>query len=165
MIKADLHIHSKYSPDGEYEVADIVDMVAGAKVGVFTLSDHNSVSAICEAVVLAEERNIGFIPGIEIDCVFEGTDMHLLGYGINWESEDFISLEQDIRTKTLDSLSEMLYNLARLGIEVEADEVMRLADGRLPSGELIAEALLSNPEYDYPELEPYRQCGARADMP
>ena len=27
-----------------------------------------------------------FVPGIEIDCSFEGTDLHLLGYGIDWKS-------------------------------------------------------------------------------
>jgi len=164
--KADLHIHSEVSLDGEYPVHAIVDKCIANDVDVFTITDHNFVKGNTEAAYLAEKHRLNFIPGIEIDCNFEGTDLHLLGYNINWKSNDFTTLEKDYSRLIMDSFSEMISNLGKLGIKVAANEVMEKANGKLPSGELIAETLLNNEKYNsYKQLDPYRKGGARSDMP
>ena len=81
MAAYDLHIHSGYSSDGELPVAAIVGLCAARGLDAFSLTDHNSVRGVGEAARLARERGIGFVPGIEIDCNYRGTDLHLLGYG------------------------------------------------------------------------------------
>lgn len=95
MIRADLHIHSEYSSDGEFRVADIVGKCAAGGVDLFSLTDHNTVRGLDEACDGALQAGMEFVPGIEIDCSFEGTDLHLLGYGIDWKSPDFRTLEGD----------------------------------------------------------------------
>ena len=42
MIRADLHIHSQYSSDGEFRPADIVGKCAAGGVDLFALTDHNT---------------------------------------------------------------------------------------------------------------------------
>ena len=79
MAAFDLHIHSEYSSDGEFSVAELVGKCLGAQLTLFSLTDHNSVRGVGEAARLACERGIGFVPGIEIDCNYRGTDLHLLG--------------------------------------------------------------------------------------
>ena len=81
MIRADLHIHSQYSSDGEFRPADIVGKCAAGGVDLFALTDHNTVRGLDEACDGALQAGLEFVPGIEIDCSFEGTDLHLLGYG------------------------------------------------------------------------------------
>ena len=78
MIRADLHIHSEYSSDGEFRVADIVGKCAAGGVDLFSLTDHNTVRGLDEACDGALQAGMEFVPGIEIDCSFEGTDLHLL---------------------------------------------------------------------------------------
>jgi len=163
--KADLHIHSEFSLDGEYTVKAIVEKCMANNVDVFTISDHNFVDGNTEAAELAKQHNLHFIPGVEIDCNFNGTDLHLLGLNINWKSNDFLALEKEYSRLIMDSFAEMVHNLDKLGIKVDIDEVMEKANGKLPSGELIAETLLTNDKYQYKQLEPYRKGGTRGDMP
>ena len=165
MNKADLHIHSKYSSDGEYEIKDIIDKCLKNNVNIFSITDHNNVKANKEAISMSDSETIRFIPGIEIDCNYQGTDLHLLGYHIDWQSNDFEVLEKDIIKKVMDSFSEMIYNLNKLGIEVDESKVLQEAGDKLPSGELIAEVLLNDENYYNEKLLPYMPGGARSDMP
>lgn len=161
----DLHIHSSYSNDGELSILQIAQACVENRINTFSLTDHNCVQGNFEAIKIAKELNLDFIPGIEIDCTFNDIDLHVLGYGINWQSADFKELEDDISLKVTNSFSAMIDNLDRLGIKVDASEVLNKAAGKLPSAELIAEVLLGDTKYDYPELLPYRNGGKRGDMP
>ena len=165
MAKADLHIHTKYSSDGEFEVSDIISKSQAQHIETISLTDHNSVKGIDEAIILSEKAGINFIPGIEIDCNYEGINLHLLGYRMNWQSTDFSRLEEDVYSKTMDSFAEMIHNINRLGFVIDADAVLAQANGNLPTGELIAEVMLSNQKYYSPLLIPYMQGGERSDMP
>ena len=165
MAAFDLHIHSEYSSDGEFPVADIVGKCLGAQLTLFSLTDHNSVRGVGEAARLARERGVGFVPGIEIDCNYRGTDLHLLGYGIDWQSADFARLEEEVAAKVMASFGGMVDNLLKLGFSVDAEAVLEAAAGGLPTGELIAEVMLSDANCHTPPLRPYMEGGARSDMP
>lgn len=165
MVHADLHIHSQYSSDGECRIADIVGKCLAGGMRVFSLTDHNSVRGVDEAFDGALQAGLGFVPGIEIDCNFEGIDLHLLGYGIDWKSPDFRTLEETLAAKIMASFGETIEKLRKLGFAVDAQAVLAAAGGKLPTLELIAEVMLCDGRYDSPLLAPYRQGGARADMP
>lgn len=162
----DLHVHTKFSNDGEFEIQEIVDRCISNGVNVLSITDHNSISGIREAIPICLKSGIDLIPGIEIDCSYQDIDLHLLGYNIDWFSNDFVELEKSIRKKVMDSFPEMIFNLNKLGIEVNEDEVLEKANGTLPCGELIAEVLLAKKEYrSNPKLLPYVSGGKRSDMP
>jgi len=46
MIKADLHIHSHYSSDGEFKIIDIINKCLAQNIDTFSLTDHNSVKGV-----------------------------------------------------------------------------------------------------------------------
>lgn len=166
MNTTDLHIHSIYSNDGEYEVSKLIEKCIYNQVTMFAITDHNAIGAINEVILLSENAGIDFIPGIEIDCSYKGIDLHLLGYNINWQSNDFIALEKSIHKKVMESFPKMIQNLEDLGIKVDENEVLQKANGQLPCGELIAEVLLTNQIYrSNSQLRPYRIGGDRSDMP
>lgn len=165
-IFADLHMHSQYSPDGELTVKELLDICSESGIETISITDHNVVGATADAMDTAAEYKIKVIPGIEIDCNYRSTDLHLLGYQVNWKSADFSRLEKDVATMYMASFSMMVGNLAKIGIPVDPEEVLKKADGRLPSAELIAEVLLGNSRYnDIDALQPYRTGGNRSDMP
>lgn len=165
MINKDLHIHSQASSDGEFGITEIINRCKAQKINLFSLTDHNSVKGIHEAVYQAQQTDIDFIPGIEIDCNYEGINLHVLGYHINWKSKDFLRLEEDISCKVTDSFTEMTDNLKKLGFVIDADAVLAKANGKLPTGELIAEVMLADEKYYSPLLIPYMKGGQRSDMP
>ncbi|WP_163326268.1 PHP domain-containing protein [Draconibacterium mangrovi] len=161
----DLHIHSNYSNDGEFEIADIVTLCKKNGVEFFSITDHNSVKGNKEAALEAEQKGIEFAAGIKIDCNYKGTNLHVLGYHVNWQSEDFARIENADYTKIMDSFGQMVHNLCRLGFVIDAETVLSKAEGKLPSAELIAEVMLSDPKYYTHLLLPYMEEGERSDMP
>lgn len=167
MIKADLHIHSKYSDDGEFSIKDILNGCQDKGLQLFSLTDHNSVKGIAEMVKLTEQKaDIRFIPGIEIDCIYKGINLHVLGYGIDWTSNDFVDLEKTVSQKTVESFGRMIENIREEGFVIDAESVLAAAgDAHLPTPELIAEVMLSDEKFFSPPLKPYMAGGARSDMP
>lgn len=166
MLKADLHMHSCYSLDGEYAVAALLEMCKHAGLQIISVTDHNLVRAVPEAVKCGIDYGISVIPGIEIDCQYEGIDLHVLGYNIDPSGVDFSALEEAIHARVMEAFPVMVKRLSGTGIAVDPDEVMQHAGDNLPSGELIAEVLLGNAKYDgISMLDPYRPGGHRSDMP
>jgi 3',5'-nucleoside bisphosphate phosphatase len=166
MNKIDLHVHSQFSNDGELGVKEIIDKCSENNISVLSITDHNSVAATSEASQICQNKGIKFIPGIEIDCSYKGTDIHLLGYNIDWQSTDFVVLEKSFRHQVMEAFPKMIRNLEKSGIKVNSDEVLEKADGKLPCEELIAEVLLSDKKYHSNiKLSPYLKGGNRSDMP
>lgn len=166
LARADLHMHSNYSLDGEFSVSDLVAKCREHKLNTISLTDHNSVKGIGETIELANESGINVIPGIEIDCIYNGIDLHILGYNIKWDSLDFSTLEEEVLRRITEAFPEMLSLLKKSGISVDPGEVIALAKGRPPCGEQIAEALVTNPVYHSNRLlKPYLPGGSRSDMP
>ena len=87
----DLHMHSHYSDDGEYTPTQLVDMCHEAGVKVMAIADHNWVKANDEATKYAKELGIKYIPAIEIDCTYQGLNLHVLGYGIDYKQPSLIN--------------------------------------------------------------------------
>lgn len=165
MTGFDLHIHSEYSSDGEFGVAELARRCAERGLAAFSLTDHNSVRGVADAAREARVLGVKFLPGIEIDCTFEETDMHLLGYGVDFQSADFAQLEESVTARMMASFAAMIDNLLRLGFVVDAEAVLAAAGGKLPTGELIAEVMLADERCHTPLLQPYMEGGERSDMP
>jgi len=166
-MKADLHIHSLHSNDGEFSIPDIIQKCYACGLDTFSITDHNSVAGSIEAENLtAAAGRLNFIPGIEIDCNYRGTDLHLLGYQVDLRSEDFKALERSVRQQHMEAIPNMIENLEKFGMDVDRDKLMEVSEGEPPSGELIAELLLKDPaQRSNPRLKPYLPGGERSDMP
>jgi predicted metal-dependent phosphoesterase TrpH len=166
-MKADLHIHSLHSNDGEYSIPEIIKFCIEGGVDTFSITDHNSVDGSREAMHLATDvEGMDFIPGIEIDCNYRGTDIHLLGYQVDLRGGDFDALMKKVRKRHMDAIPQMISNLEQLGIAIDRDELMKKSGGEPPTGELFAELLLENSEqHPNPKLLPYLPGGERSDMP
>lgn len=166
----DLHIHSIYSDDGEYSPAELVEKCFDAGIKIMSVTDHNCVRANGEAEAAAKEKNICYIPGIEIDCIFQGINFHVLGYGIDYKSEDFKEVERNVEEQSFQASLERLSLTQALGFHVTENDMWELAKDHywkdIWTGEMFAEFLLSKSEYtDHPFLAPYRPGGSRGDNP
>ena len=163
----DLHMHSNYSDDGEFTPLELVEKCAAQGVDLMAITDHNCACANQEVKTAAKEKGIRYISGIEIDCNYEGVNFHMLGYGIDDASPDFVKVEENIRSQVRNASKEMLAKTRELGFLVEEWEMQKLAEkSRWPeswTGEMFAEVLLAKPEYkEHPLLLPYREGGSRA---
>lgn len=166
----DLHMHSWYSEDGELTPAELAERCRARGITTMAVTDHNCAQANAAARAEAQKRGIRYISGIEIDCVYDGLNFHLLGYGIDERSEDFARVEENVDRQNILASLERLEKTRALGFELTAQEMRALTRGAYReenwSGERFAELLMGKPEYaDHPLLRPYRAGGPRGDNP
>lgn len=166
MTTVDLHIHSHYSNDGDFSPAALVDLCLQAGLTHAAIADHNSAKGIGEAVAAAEKTQLTIIPAIELDCVFKGTILHLLGYGIDHTAPIFDEIEMDVHEQEQSNSGLLMRLVRQLGIDFDDDMIAALAYDGVVTGEMIAEAaLIYDAEAKNPLLDPYRGDGDRADNP
>lgn len=82
MEKIDLHMHSHYSDDADYPVAELIARCLREGVTTLAVTDHNSAFSFAESIKWRSD-SLNIISGIEIDCTFQGRNFHLLGYGLH----------------------------------------------------------------------------------
>ena len=162
----DLHMHSKYSDDGEFTPSELVEMCHRSGIKIMAIADHNSVKAIDEAKEAAKKYDIKYISATEIDCTYNGINLHVLGYGIDYHHEDFKRLEQNVLDQELKRSKEKILLTNKLGFEVDEEALNKLSANGVYTGEMFGEVLLNDPRYqEHPLLKPYREGGARSDNP
>lgn len=166
----DLHMHSRYSEDGEFTPSELVEQCYRQGITAMSVTDHNCAKANTEARTQAEAKGIRYISGIEIDCVYKGLNFHVLGYGFDEQSADFVRVEETIEQQSFLASLERLEKTQALGFSVTQNEMWELSKDAYWkgswSGELFAELLLAKPEYaGHPLLRPYRPGGTRSDNP
>ncbi len=103
---ADLHTHSYYS-DGTMSPKEILKAALDNGVGLLSLTDHDVLEGTIELQKLCSNYDITYIPGIELDSLDQKDNIHILGYGIDLEDNNFRQFVQKNRA-LLDSVNSML---------------------------------------------------------
>ncbi|WP_276933294.1 PHP domain-containing protein [Dielma fastidiosa] len=167
VYKVDLHMHSRYSDDGDFSVEELFAMAKRNGIQTISIADHNSIKANFEAAILADRYQINYIPGIEMDCSFHGTNLHLLGYGIDYKDERYIQLSNyHLKQERKASIERVDKFEAVTGLKLDVDLLLSMNNAGIITGEMIGEQLLNNPAYaDEELLKPYRVGGERNDNP
>ncbi|MDR3270780.1 MAG: PHP domain-containing protein [Peptococcaceae bacterium] len=81
-VMADLHCHTQIS-DGRLTPQEVVVLAARKGLSVMAITDHDSASGVAAAEREGAGRGIEVIPGIEFNTDWQGTEVHILGYGID----------------------------------------------------------------------------------
>ena len=77
-MRADLHIHSRHSPDSTLEPREIARLGKARGLEALALTDHNSVAGHAAMADACKAEGLLFIPGIEVTTL----DGHVLAYGV-----------------------------------------------------------------------------------
>jgi hypothetical protein len=80
VVRLDLHVHSRHSPDSPLSIEEIVARLPTVGLNGFALTDHNSVAGHGElAEAQAKHPELVLVPGVEIST----REGHLLAYGVS----------------------------------------------------------------------------------
>ena len=99
----DLHLHSYYS-DGTMSPEEIVRAAVANQVGLLAITDHNVLTAVRELEELSREYGIAYLSGVELDSIDLGSDIHILGYGVDCGNDTFTRFVKNNRD-ILDNIS------------------------------------------------------------
>jgi predicted metal-dependent phosphoesterase TrpH len=138
----DLHTHTNAS-DGTRTPAALVALAREAGVTTLAVTDHDTVAGLARAARAAAAAGIGFVPGIEITAVWDGSDVHMLAYGIDPSSprlQAFLGRQRADRERRARLIGE---RLAALGAPVDVERVIEDARPVTVSRPLIAAALIA----------------------
>lgn len=86
--KVNLHIHSNYS-DGKEDFDKLVEQAKKLNMKYIAITDHNCVLGHKNTKYKNDEI---LIKGVEFDCFYKMSLLHILGYGIDVENEKINAL-------------------------------------------------------------------------
>lgn len=118
----DLHVHSDAS-DGTMTPTEVVNYAKEKKLYAIALTDHDTVDGVKEAIEAAGD-DIHLIPGIEISANYEGTDLHILGYNVDYNNKEFLAELDNCRKVRAERNLKMINKMNDAGFPV-TEEIMK----------------------------------------
>ena len=142
-MRIDLHTHSRAS-DGTQTPAELVQAAAHAGLNVVALTDHDTADGWDEAEQAARESGVSLVRGIEISTRFHGKGVHLLAYLPDPTYPPLVEHLDKVLAGRRSRVPAMLERLHTLGVEIDADDVRRAAQGTAATGRPhVADALVT----------------------
>jgi predicted metal-dependent phosphoesterase TrpH len=92
MLRMDLHLHSRYSPDSSCEVRDILRVAVSRDLNGICISDHHSLRGSLKAHGMAREEGLIVVRGMEVSS----REGHILAYGIMEDIPEGLSAEETV---------------------------------------------------------------------
>lgn len=137
----DLHIHTTAS-DGIYSPTEVIQSAVKIGLAGIAITDHDTVDGLEEGIASSRKENIEFIPGIEMNTEFQDREVHILGYFIDYHDEHLLSKLVEIRQARYDRALRMVSKLRNMGININFEQVKKLAQGDLIGRPHIAQAMV-----------------------
>lgn len=123
-LRVDLHLHTTAS-DGRWPPERLVDQVLGAGIGLFAVTDHDSLGSLKETAELVRGSGLRFLPGVELSSALNGQEYHLLAYGFDVENKALQDLVTANNERLTGSSDEAVRLLADLGYRVSLADYAR----------------------------------------
>ncbi len=125
--QVDLHLHTLAS-DGRLTPTDLIALVASRGVKVASVSDHDTTEGLAEVYRAARQhRGLRIIPGVELSTDIPGDEIHMLGYFMQYEDEEFQQVLRRFRATRVERGRLMVEKLATLGLHVDWTRVQEIA--------------------------------------
>ena len=142
--KVDLHMHSSES-DGLLKPEELIKVGLQYSLRAISITDHDTISGIKPAIIMAEKKSLELVPGFEISMDDNNREIHLLGYYPYYINDLAIILEK-YRLARFERMEQMTNRLKRLNIKISFSEVLDAARGAAP-GRLHLARLLVKKKY------------------
>ncbi|SEK98354.1 PHP domain-containing protein [Paenibacillus sp. OK003] len=121
--RCDLHTHSQAS-DGMQPPAENVKLAKQRGLSAVALTDHDTVAGVAEAQRAGREYGIDVVSGVEVSTRAGGKDIHVLGYYVNTEDEQFLERLRGLREAREERNHLIIAKLQELGLEISWQEVI-----------------------------------------
>ena len=145
----DFHIHSCYSSDGFYSPEEIYSMAYSAGLKYFAITDHNEIKG---SAYLFEKfkgnSGLYLIPGIEISTWYKSEEIHVLAYGIDYNSVQLLQCLDEYRKNIPTHIALRCEALRKAGFYIDDDDLFNESKGMKPSTVTILNVMKKNPKND-----------------
>jgi len=151
-LKRDLHMHTHYS-DGSLTPEEMIDLKRSEGYELISITDHDGTEGSEIGMKYADKVGISYISGIEFDTHNElGRDMHMLGYGFDFDNPRLREVLLEIRIKRARRNDRMMKALNKLGYEISLDDIGTVNEGRYVGKPTFALLLCRKGYIDSPDI-------------
>src|SRR2546423_11480027 len=78
----DLHVHTNHS-DGTFTPREVLTRGRDLGLDAVAITDHDTTTALAEAIAAGAELGVEVVPGIEFSTVYGGEGVHVLCYHLD----------------------------------------------------------------------------------
>ncbi len=150
----DMHMHSIAS-DGTFTPSEIVEEAKAKGLEKISLTDHDTIDGIEEAMLKAKELEIELIPGIEFSTEFDGKEVHILGYMFDIKNEKLLNKLEELKKDRKARTELILEKLAKRKLYITMEELLEEVEGNIISRTHIANAMMKK-GYVYSKSEAFK---------
>ncbi|MBN1257087.1 MAG: PHP domain-containing protein [Planctomycetes bacterium] len=124
---ADLHVHTDAS-DGVLSSEGVLEEAMWNGISCIAITDHDTISGVAAGIAAGEKRGIEVIPGVELSCVCNNVEVHILGYCIR-HLDVIENVCKKMREHRIVRMQEMVAKAQSLGFGITYEEVEAIAQG------------------------------------
>lgn len=122
--KVDFHIHTNYS-DGRATPVEIVKKAKELDYDMISITDHDGVDGIAEALIAGEAAELKVIPGIELATeTEEGIGLHILGYYFDHKNPELNTALADLKERRNERNHRLVAVLREMGYDISMEELI-----------------------------------------
>ncbi len=137
----DLHIHTTIS-DGALTPKEVIEYAHKEGLIAIGITDHDVTDGIEIAQRTASKYGLEVVPGVELSSDYGKKEVHILGYYMNCEDEEFQKKLALFRKARYERAKEMVKRLKSLGMEIDFGRVEEIAGKGSIGKPHIAQALV-----------------------
>jgi len=149
-MKIDLHIHSKSCSDGNLTVEELVKEARVRKIGLISITDHDSIGCQEKALALAKKNGIDYVSGVELNVTFshprynEGKSISLdfLGYQFDLKNEELKDKLQQMAEYREERAAKIL---DKINVEFKKEGIEKLTRNDLREIQASVDGVLGRP--------------------
>ncbi len=120
-LRTDLHLHTTAS-DGRWTPEQLIAQVRQAGIGLFSITDHDSLDGLAPAADRVRGTGLHFLPGVELSARLNGQLYHLLAYGFSTADPALNALVQANEVRLLAASDDAIQLLVDAGHPISLDD-------------------------------------------
>lgn len=124
--KADLHMHTTHS-DGVFSTSELVRKASEAGLTTISITDHDNVSGVDEAIDAGRGYNIEVIPGVELSAGVGEQEVHILAYFFDHKNQHLLDYLAFFRIERMKRAERIVEKLNGLNVPLSIDAVLERA--------------------------------------
>jgi predicted metal-dependent phosphoesterase TrpH len=141
MNAVDLHCHTTAS-DGALTPAQLVERAARLALKVVAVTDHDSTEGVAAALVAGQRHGVEVIPGVEINTDVPGTEVHVLGYFLDYADPVLRRELARLRDGRVGRAKRMAEKLTEMGAPIRFERILEIAGEGAVGRPHVAQALV-----------------------
>ncbi|MEI4769847.1 PHP domain-containing protein [Psychrobacillus sp. FJAT-51614] len=141
-MKADLHVHSRYSDGSEY-AETVMKQASLRAVTHLSFVDHDTVKGLPEVLELGKKYGVIVIPGIEISAFDykRNRKVHVLGYNYHPSATHIQTICDPLLKRRQEHSLWQIEQIKSVGFELDVEAIKRSAE---PSETIYKQHIMSN---------------------